>query len=118
MPAKTVVIVEDDVLTAHYFRDICTSSGADVVGVEHFADSARKTIFAEQPDYVLMDVRLGGKRDGVDIAKAVHDTFPHIKVIFITGSNEPPALSRIHSDHPHQILIKPVSAGQIVEALE
>jgi DNA-binding NarL/FixJ family response regulator len=101
-----------------YFRDVCTSHGCDVVGVEHLAGPARETIFAQQPDYVLMDVRLGGKRDGVDIAMEVHDRCPDTKVVFITGSNEPPSLARIHSDHPYRILIKPVSPADIVQALD
>ena len=118
MPAvKSVIIVEDDVLIAHHFSDICINCGADVVGVAHSTRDAEAMIFAKQPDYVLMDVRLGGKRDGVDIAIKVHDNFPHIKVIFITGSNEPPALARINNDHPYKILIKPVSSGEIAAAL-
>jgi len=117
-PSKRVAIVEDDVLTAYYFQDICASCGAEVVGIEHLAGKAREMIFAQHPDYVLMDVRLGGKRDGVDIALDVHDRFPDIRIVFITGSNEPPALARIHSDHPYKILIKPILPEDIIEALK
>lgn len=64
-----------------------------------------------------MDVRLGGKRDGVDVAMAIHTINPDIKIVFVTGSSEPPTIDRINMDHPHRILIKPISPGDLADAL-
>lgn len=115
--SKTVFVVEDDVLIAEDLKSMCEGFGASVIGMAHTADEARKSISSIRPDYVLMDVRLGGRRDGVDIAKEVYDHGSGPKIIFITGSNEPPMIERIEGDHPYRILIKPISPGDLRDAI-
>ena len=113
----SVVIVEDDFLIAEDLRYMCEDFGARVLEMRHAADGTAERILELSPDYVLMDVRLGGRRDGVDVAQQIHDTEIGIKLVFITGSNEPPTIQRIESDNPHRILIKPISPSQLCEAL-
>ena len=114
---KTVAIVEDDFLIAEYLRMTCVELGAEVVGMASKPDEAIEMIERLTPAYVLMDVRLGGKRDGVDVAIKSHRSYPDMKIIFITGSNEPPTIDRINSDDPHEILIKPINQGDLAKAL-
>jgi DNA-binding NarL/FixJ family response regulator len=54
--------------------------------------------------------------DGVDAAKEIHDKVG-CRVIFISGSNEPPTIARINEDHPAAILIKPVAPDDLRAAL-
>ncbi|MDT0684154.1 response regulator [Roseicyclus sp. F158] len=117
MSRATIVIVEDDFLIAEDLRGMCEEFGASVLGMAHAADEAFAVIEKAKPQYVLMDVRLGGKRDGVDIAQQVYDAMPETKLIFITGSNEPPTIERIKQDHPFRILIKPISPRELSEAI-
>lgn len=114
---KRIIIVEDDYLIADYLSGVCEDMGAEVIGVASNADDAISLILANRPDYVLMDVRLKGARDGVDVAWDVHDMLPATKVIFVTGSNEPPTLARIHEDHPYRILIKPIAPEDLQRAM-
>lgn len=114
---QTIVIVEDNYLIAEDLRGMCEEFGAEVLDVVYASDPALDSILEHRPDFVLMDVRLGGKRDGVDVALAVYQEAPETRVIFITGSNEPPTVDRINSDHPYRILIKPISPGDLRAAL-
>ena len=63
-----------------------------------------------------MDMRLRGKKDGVDAALAIHDLVGS-KVIFITGSREPATMARIQLDHPSAVLFKPISDRQLRGAI-
>jgi two-component system, response regulator PdtaR len=114
---KRAVIVEDEMLIVEYLSDLCELFEIDVVGTADNGDDAIRTIQGTSPDYVLMDVRLVGEMDGVDIAKAVYDEESPMKIVYITGSNEPPAIARIKSDHPYQILIKPFLPDDLRRAL-
>lgn len=118
VPAKRIVIVEDDVLIAEYLQDLCQFYGASVVGTAHDADEAETVILARQPDYVLMDLRLGGSRDGVDVADTVRQALPLTKIVFVSGSNEPKSLDRIAVNNPHYVLIKPISPADLRKALD
>ncbi len=110
------VIVEDDILSAEYMRILCDTLGADVVGVAHDGDSAVDIIMDTRPAWVLMDLRLGEGKDGVEVAHIVHREMPDTKVIFVTASNESAAMARIVTDHPYRILIKPTVQGDLAEA--
>lgn len=114
---KRVVIVDDDVIIAEHLADLCEENGTEVAGLAHNASEAEKLIFSECPDYVLMDLRLGDGRDGVDLALEAHRRLPDARIIFVTGSNEPTSIERINSDHPYRILIKPISPPDLTEAL-
>lgn len=114
---RRVVIVDDEVIIAEYLRDICTSCGVQVVGVEHEPDGAEDRILSEHPDYVLMDVRLGAQRDGVDVAQRVHDKMPDLKIVFVTGSTERATLDRIEQTNPYKVLIKPIFPNDLQRAL-
>lgn len=116
--AKRVVIVDDDVLICEYLQDLCQFYGAEVVGMAHDADAAEDVIIDAEPEFVLMDLRLGGPRDGVDVAEAVQRRMPDTKFVYVTGSNEPKSLERIASDSPHHILIKPISPADLRKALD
>lgn len=114
---KSVVIVEDDVIVAMHMKKLCQESGTLVLGVAHDSATARGMILAGKPDYVLMDLRLGEQRDGVDIAQDVLGTLPETKFIFVTGSAERLSIARIESVKPKQIFIKPVEPKALRKAL-
>ena len=113
-----ILIVEDDFIIADYLRGLCEGFGMRVVGSAMDAATALRLTEELRPDSVLMDVRLRGERDGVEVAMAIHDSHPETRVIFVTGSSEPSTLRRIRSDRPHRILIKPIDPAELEEALQ
>lgn len=106
--ARRAVIVEDEQLIVVYLSDLCELYDVEVVGTSDNGEDAIRTIRETRPDFVLMDVRLNGEMDGVDVAKTVYDEQNPMKIVYITGSNEPPTIAKIKTDHPYKILIKPV----------
>ncbi|MCE7030669.1 response regulator [Jiella avicenniae] len=113
----SVVIVEDDFLIMEYLRELSEEIGLNVLGTADVADQAVTTILQNRPDFVFMDLRLAGDRDGVDVAQAIQPELPDLKVIYITGSNEPNSLARISLDHPYEVLIKPVVERDLRRAI-
>ncbi|MGB3626216.1 MAG: response regulator [Henriciella sp.] len=107
--SKSVIVIEDEFLIAEDFIAMCTEIGLEVLGNASDSEEAERLIRDKQPDYVLMDVRIKGKTDGVEVARKIYDVLPDIKFIFVTGSNEQSTIDRINTDHPYAILAKPVS---------
>ena len=112
-----VVIVEDDALIAYYMKDVCEEFGAHVAGIAADGETALNLIREERPSHILMDVRLVGPMDGVDVATMISTESPDIKIIYVTGSNEPATLELISMTSPHRILIKPINPNQLCDAL-
>jgi len=111
-----VLIVEDQFLAAEFLRIWVQAFGFEVCGVAKSADRAVELANEHRPDYVLMDMRLDGDRDGVDAALEISLT-QRPRFIYCTGSSEPSTLKRIAEDHPFEILIKPINHEDLGEAL-
>ena len=79
-----ILIVEDEPLTAFDNEILIGDEGYQVVAtLDRFADAV-DTLDKEQVDLILCDVRLGGERTGVDLAREAKDR--GIPVLFVTGN--------------------------------
>jgi len=114
--SPTVLIVEDELLIAEYFKVVVEHLGYGVAGIAATAEEAVHLARTKGPSIVFMDVRLAGAKDGVDAAKEIHENKP-VPMIFITASREPATAERIQSDHPAAVLIKPVLQKQLEDVL-
>jgi len=107
-----VLVVDDEAIIAELWCVYMEMMGLEICGRAATADEAVALAELHRPALVLMDMRLQGRKDGVDAALAINAGVGS-KVIFITGSNEPDTLSRIQLDHPAAVLIKPISHKQL-----
>ena len=55
-------------------------------------------------------------KDGVDAALAIQDLI-ETRIIYCTGSSEPATVTPINTDHPFEILFKPIDAQLLGKAL-
>ena len=111
-----VLVVDDEAIIAELWCIHMDCMGLEVCATAATAEEAVTLAQEYRPALVLMDVRLQGRKDGVDAALSIHDTVGS-KVIFITGSNEPETMARIRMDHPADILFKPISQKQLQTAV-
>ncbi|MEQ8354474.1 MAG: response regulator [Kiloniellaceae bacterium] len=113
---QKVLIVEDEVLIGELFKIFVEQLGYAACGIVGTADEAVSLARQEEPAVILMDVRLNGKRDGIDAAVEIHKFLP-VPIIYITASREPETAERIERGHPAEVLIKPVVSDQLKSAL-
>jgi DNA-binding NarL/FixJ family response regulator len=113
---RHVLVVDDEFLIVMGLIKQVEDMGLTVCGSASTADEAIELARLHRPMVVLMDMRLDGAKDGVDAALTIHEEIGS-KVIFITGSQDPNTVARIHTDHPCAILFKPVSSQQLRDAI-
>jgi two-component system, response regulator PdtaR len=114
---RAVLVVDDEFLIAMGLIAQVEDMGLTVCGSAPTADKAVALARLHRPMLVLMDMRLDGAKDGVDAALIIHEEIG-AKVIFITGSQDPSTVGRIHMDHPCAILFKPVSTQLLRNAID
>ena len=78
-----ILIVEDEPLTAFDNETMISDAGYEVVATLDRYSDAVATLDKEKVDLILCDVRLSGKRTGMDLARIAKDR--GIPVIFSTG---------------------------------
>lgn len=101
-----ILIVEDDYLVSVQAEAALTDAGFDVVGVANSAEAALELARTGKPDLVVMDIRLAGDRDGVDIAKELFGALG-LRSIFATAHNEEAVRRRAQPAKPLGWLPKP-----------
>lgn len=80
---RTVLVVEDDLLTLGLLAEILTQSGY-VVGAASTAATARAMWQRMAPDAVVLDVDLGPGVNGFDLADAFLAQAPGLAVLFLS----------------------------------
>jgi len=76
------MIVEDETIVAMTLEDALHNMGYAVVGPVSTADEAVKMAASEQPDLILMDIRIKGERDGISAAEEIGEQYPIPIVVY------------------------------------
>jgi CheY-like chemotaxis protein len=65
----------------------------------------------DPPDVALVDVYLGGSRDGIEVARWLREVCG-VPIVFVTANNDTSTVDRIHEQVPDApVLPKPVFRG-------
>jgi DNA-binding NarL/FixJ family response regulator len=87
---QTVYVVEDAPLVRERLIEMLDATpGTQVVGAAARADDAILGILEQQPDVVLLDLRLA-QGNGFDVLRAVHGIAPEIDFYMLTSSSAEP----------------------------
>lgn len=117
--ATRVLIVDDDIALAGYFRELFSTLGEEVeTRVVHSGFAAGTEVIQFEPDIVLLDLMMPGM-DGFEVCRAIK-TNPEtrdIKVYAVTGDPSPENVARILSAGAECCLSKPVSSRHLLEVL-
>jgi DNA-binding NarL/FixJ family response regulator len=111
-----ILIVEDDYFVGLQNEDMLTKAGFSVVGIATSADYALTLAAREQPDLVLMDIRLAHYGDGIDTAIKLLQKYG-LRSVFVTAHADPDTRSRAIAARPLGWLVKPFTAGALVKAV-
>lgn len=115
--ATRILIVEDEALIAAELEARLVDLGYDVVGVAGHADQALALLETAEPDLALMDIRLRGTVDGVELARLVRERYA-LPTLFLTAHSDAGTLARAKEVEPLGYLLKPFSDALFVATLE
>jgi two-component system, response regulator PdtaR len=116
LPAR-VLIVEDDYLIAMQMEAALSDAGFDVTGVASSAEEALELAAARRPALAVMDVRLGGRRDGIDAALELFGSLG-IRCVFATAHYDARVRARAQPAAPLAWVPKPYAMPALVGAVQ
>lgn len=110
-PAK-ILIVEDDVLIGVDIISALKEFGYETAGPFVSGEEVLKEISEINPDFILMDIDLGGGMDGIETARAVQD-IKNVPVVFLSALNDEATLQRAKLKNTYGYLIKPFNRQEL-----
>lgn len=106
MKTEKILLVEDEGVVALDIEQRLTQLGYVVVGIADTGAAALALARTEQPDLVLMDIRIRGDLDGIDLARELASRH-ELPVVFLTGNADEATLKRAIEAEPYGYVLKP-----------
>ena len=113
----TILIVEDEALIASYIEDVLGESGFRVVGIAASGTEALSLAAENSPDLALVDIRLTGPVDGIELACQLREKFA-VPAIFLSGLIDAQTTERARAAQPLGFLPKPFLPSQVFNAIQ
>jgi len=117
MPSRTIMVVEDEALTALELQKKLISWGYEVVGVVSSGEDAVEKSLDLKPDLILMDILLKGDMTGIDAAGIIKDKI-EIPIIYLTAYGSTETFEDAKITRPYAYLIKPFQENELKFAIE
>ncbi|MGF1671227.1 MAG: response regulator [Balneolaceae bacterium] len=111
-----VLIVEDDLIISLVLDRMVHQLGHEVLEKVTTGENAIKIARQNQPDLILMDIRLAGDLDGIETMMEIHKE-NQIPVIYITGNNDNRNRLRAEETNFIDFLIKPISIEELEQCM-
>lgn len=114
---KKILIVDDEIIIADDLANTLTKLGYEVLEPALSYNEAIKAFDAEPVDLVVLDINLGTKKTGIDVAGYIksHSNTPFI---FLTSFSDSRTLELAKTTMPYAYLVKPYEAVDVMTAIE
>lgn len=105
---KRILLVEDERLTAEDLTQRLEEFGLEVIGVASTGTAAIKLAAENNPDLILMDIKLRGKLSGIDAAIKIHENHA-VPIVFATAYGDNSHITRaVQEANAYGFLHKPI----------
>jgi DNA-binding NarL/FixJ family response regulator len=104
-----ILIVEDDFFVATDLEQTLQQEGFETVGIATTAEEAIRLAEATKPHLAIMDIRLAGRRDGIDAAIELQERYGIPSVFASAHGDDIGMRKRAEKARPAGWLTKPYS---------
>ena len=112
-----VGIVEDEMLIGEGIAQALTELGYVATEPAISYTEALEMIKREEPDILLIDIQLSGKKDGIDLAWKIREDY-NVPFIFLTANSDTATVERAKKVSPPAYLIKPFNKDELYTSIE
>lgn len=117
VPAKKILVVEDENLIAMEIQDRLNTLGYNVPAVTNSGEEAIALVSKLKPDMVLMDIQLDGFIGGIEAAEEIHNQYD-IPIIFLTAFSDDETLEKAKLSEPYGYILKPLEERNLYTTIE
>jgi len=114
---KKILIAEDEAIIAKSLRLCLQERGYEVLSPVATGEDAITSVDRNNPDLILIDVRLRGPMDGFKTITRLRGS-SKVPVIYTTGGFPGEISERAQNTQPYDYVIKPFSIEDLVAKIE
>lgn len=114
---KQIIIVEDDLLLSLLLEKQVKRMGYHVAAKANNGEDAVEAIRKHLPDLILMDIKLLGEMDGVEVIEQARH-FTDAPVLYLTGNSDETTRRRARATDPIDYMVKPVDMEELTRTIQ
>lgn len=115
---KKILIVEDELISAEYLKELLKKHGFFIVGVVNCGRQAIDICKKQNVDLVLMDVMLNDNISGCEAAVEIKHMHKDIKIIFLTAYATEEMIEYAYASEAYGYLLKPYREEEILATVK
>jgi len=112
MEKHTIVIVEDDEITALNLKLSLQKHGYKIIAICDNATQAREKIDTYKPNIIIIDISLQESNDGIELAKTVRENYS-IPFIYLTSHSDDDIIAQAIKTEPYGYIVKPFDPSSL-----
>lgn len=117
MRQARIMLVEDEKVVAADIEECIAALGYEVAGSAASGAEALRLAEKTKPDLVLMDIKLRGAMDGIEVTAILHERY-RIPVVYLTAHADAEILERAKRTAPSGYVLKPFDERALRTAIE
>ena len=112
MEQNTIIIVEDDEITALNLKLSLQKHGYNIIAMCDNAQDAKKEIETYKPNLIIIDISLQESNDGIELAKIIRERYG-IPFIYLTSYSDDEIISQAKQTEPYGYIVKPFDPSSL-----
>ena len=117
---RKVMILEDEQDILHLYKDFLRTKGLSVIVTSTTANEAMDDYEKYRPDFVIIDYKLPGKKNGLQAAKEILMRYPSGRILMLTAFDsvkDDLKKDLFFDDKTIQVLLKPVKLARLADII-
>ena len=113
--ARKVLVVDDEPLVLRATADLLAEDGYEVAVADGFDEALRRLEEVPATSVLVTDISFSDGPDGIALARAVAERWPHIRIVIVSGEVRPAG-----GDYPENALFftKPYAPGALLTMVQ
>lgn len=112
-----IYLIEDNTNLSENILEILEIQGYQVIGSSDNAEEVASKEKLEQVDLFLIDIRLKGKKSGIELAEEIRKNYKS-PIVFITSSSGTEIIQKVKHLNPDGYIIKPFTTESLITIVE
>lgn len=106
---KSILIVEDDIVTQGIIKEILTQLDIHIFTCVDNASDAMEALIDGDFEMILMDINIKGSVDGIQLSNKILDNYV-IPIVFVSAHSDEDILEEVLDAAPYGFVLKPISS--------
>lgn len=113
-----ILVVEDDFIIAEDIAQILQNAGYLITDILAKGEEVIDAIEAQEPDLILLDITLAGKKSGIEVGEEIHKKYKKIPFIYLTSYTDQNTVEKAKHTFPAAYMTKPFDERDLEIAID